>query len=103
MRGYVDVRRLELAAERVEQLELEHLQYDTELVQLRQFTNSALAILGQQNGVELSVRLDTDIIAYNNVCARLLGKQHLVLNVFHLISHLWRLKQNHISISLCPL
>ena len=79
VRGYVDVGRLELAAEGVEQLEREHLQYDTELAQLREFTNSALATLGQQNGVELSSRLDTDIIAYNNVCARLLGKQHLLL------------------------
>ena len=87
MRGYVDVRRLELAGERVEQLEREHLQYDTELAQLREFTNSALATLGQQNGVELSARLDTDIIAYNNVCARLLGKQYNLLYVVHLISH----------------
>ena len=49
------------------------MSYDQDLKDLKETTNSVIAVVSKQDGLELSAQLESIIISYNSVCADLLG------------------------------
>ena len=49
------------------------MSYDQNLKDLKETTNSVIAVASKQDGLELSAQLESIIISYNSVCADLLG------------------------------
>jgi len=71
-RGHIDIKRLEAATQNIKALETQHLSYDQNLKDLKETTNSVIAVASKQDGLELSAQLESIIISYNSVCADLL-------------------------------